>query len=127
MSSYALNFKRSKKYPFGGYSPEGKPVCYDHRQVRCYGCGELFSQHEMQRRVVGTREDRVLRHGMRPRVEEFFGSFCPQCNRQRRRGKTDGQGEPVANAKSTALILCGMFVAGFAALFWVLLNLLKSG
>ncbi len=125
MSAYALNFKRCQKYPYGGYSPDGDPVCYDHREVRCYSCGELFSQHLMKRRVVGMREDRVLRHGMRPRVEEFFGSFCPQCDRRGERKKGSSE-EGVVSAKSTALVLCGMFVAGFAALFWVLLNLIKS-
>lgn len=126
MSALALNFKRSKKYPYGGYSPAGEPVCYDHRQVRCYGCGELFEQHKMRRRVVGTREDRVLRHGMRPRIEEFFGSFCPSCDRNRKRGKSAKEGDPARVGSNYALYICGLLVVGFVAIFWFLLTLLKG-
>lgn len=125
MSHLALNFKKSNKYPYGGYSPAGDPVCYDHRQVRCYSCGELFEQHEMRRRVVGTREDRVLRHGMRPRVEEFFGSFCPACDRERKRGRSSREEEPVTPGSNTALLACGLLVVVLVALFWYLTTLLR--
>lgn len=125
MSHLALNFQKSKKYPYGGYSPSGEPVCYDHRQVRCYSCNELFEQHLMRRRVVGTREDRVLRHGMRPRVEEFFGSFCPGCDRDRKRGKSSKEEEPAATGNSAALFICGLLVVGLVAVFWFLITMLQ--
>lgn len=124
MSAYSLNAPRSEKYPYGGYSPEGDPVCHDHRQVRCYGCGLLFQQHLMRRHVVGTREDRVLREGMRPRIEEAFGSFCPHCDASRC-GRRDSQKEVGAvNPRIPALIVSGAFAAGFITLMWALLSLL---
>lgn len=128
MSAFALNFKKSKKYPYGGYSPAGEPVCYDHRHVRCYTCGELFEQHEMRRRVVGMREDRVLRHGMRPRVEEFFGSFCPGCDRDRKRGRSaraKNEETTPSTGSSYAMFVCGLLVVGLVAVFWFLISLIQ--
>ncbi len=122
MSAYSLNAPRSEKCPYGGYSPEGDPVCHEHRQVRCHGCAQLFPQHVTRQRVVGTREDRVLREGMRPRVEETFGAFCPDCDGMRRRqGKVRPEG---GNPRFVAALLCGAFVAGLMAFFWVVLSLI---
>ena len=85
----------------------------------------------MKRRVVGMREDRVLRHGMRPRVEEFFGSFCPDCDRERKRTGSTGstrsrnEEERPAAGNNTALFICGVLVVALVAVFWYLINLLQ--
>ena len=79
VSAVTLAAKRSHKYPYGAYSREGLPLCPDHRITRCHQCSELFPLEETKRKSIGSREDTVLRPGMRPRVEKVYGSFCPDC------------------------------------------------
>jgi hypothetical protein len=79
ISSVTLATKRSHKYPYGAYSREGMPLCPDHRITRCHQCSELFPLEMTKRKSIGERADTVLRHGMRPRMEKVYASFCPDC------------------------------------------------
>ncbi len=81
LGSVGLSTPRSQKHPQGSYTADGQPLCPDHRLTRCYQCNELFPLESMTRLVVGKREDTVLRRGMRPRIEDVFGHFCPACLR----------------------------------------------
>ena len=129
LSAYALNVKRSTKYPYGSFSPDGLPVCYEHRQVRCYLCSNLFEQRRMRRRRVGKRADTVLRKDMAPRIEDVFGSFCPECDRKWRRS---GGVKGMRLAKRTrttitpqvALMIVAGFVLSFLVLTLLILNLM---
>lgn len=124
VSAASLHLRISEKHPHGSYTPAGEPVCHEHRLVRCYGCAKLFPQQVMRRRVVGTQEDRVLRDGMRPRVEEVFGAFCPQCEPGRRGVPASRHGAAAGNIRAIALLVCGAFLTGLLAFFWVLMSLL---
>jgi hypothetical protein len=55
------------------------PLCADHRLTRCHRCEELFPLNVTKRKSIGERADTNLRHGMSPRMEKVYGSFCPDC------------------------------------------------
>lgn len=79
ISAVTLGVKRSHKYPHGAYTPEGQPLCADHRITRCHRCSDLFPLHVTKRKSIGERADTNLRRGMKPRMEKIYGSFCPAC------------------------------------------------
>ena len=76
---YTVGVAASDRYPQGGVDRDGAPLCHEHRLTRCSRCRQLFPQKDLTRHVVGQREDRHLRRGKTPRVEEVFGVFCEAC------------------------------------------------
>jgi hypothetical protein len=114
ISAVTLATKRSHKYPYGAFSREGMPLCPDHRITRCHQCSELFPLEMTKRKSIGERADTVLRHGMRPRMEKVYGSFCPDCYSSSRKATTAAarNDNPPNYALFTVLILVSFLVLG---------------
>lgn len=74
----------------------------------------------MQRRQVGVHADTNLRHGMAPRMEKVYGSFCPDCYR-----KPKEQRDEAPTAPNYAL-LWGLLAVGGVVLLGVLVLILMT-
>lgn len=115
ISSVTLGVSRSHKYPYGAFSPAGEPLCADHRLTRCHQCSELFPLHVTKRKSIGERADTNLRHGMKPRMEKIYGSFCPDCYaRAIHASSSSASGEP-PGAPNYAL-LAGLLILALLAI-----------
>jgi hypothetical protein len=79
LGTLTVYIARSKKYPHGGFSREGQPLCHEHRLTRCHACEELFPAKVMKRRTIGQRADTHMRKGKPPRIEPVDAPFCPEC------------------------------------------------
>lgn len=118
VSAATLGVKRSHKYPHGAFSPAGQPLCAEHRLTRCHRCEELFPLHVTRRESIGERADTNLRHGMSPRMEKVYGSFCPECyqvmrSSSSRRSRT---AEPNYRLFAFLLVIVLVAMAGIGAL-----------
>ncbi|MCC2669291.1 MAG: hypothetical protein K0Q72_1762 [Armatimonadetes bacterium] len=121
ISAVTLGAKRSHKYPYGAYSREGMPLCADHRITRCHKCSELFPLEMTKRKSIGERADTVLRHGMRPRMEKVYGSFCPDCYSQSRKSTVAAaENDAAPNYRLfAALLVVSLLVLGGVAVLLV--------
>ena len=107
---YTVGVAASERYPHGGLSPEGAPLCHEHRLTRCSGCRKLFVQKDLARQVVGQREDRHLRRGKPPRVEDVFGVFCTSCAPSQARRPAPAQRRAYTWAALLVLFIGGLVV-----------------
>lgn len=125
LSAVSLAVKRSHKYPYGAYSAQGEPLCADHRITRCHQCSGLFPLHLTTRKSIGERADTNLRHGMKPRMEKIYGSFCPDCYAKAVRSSSRSNSEEAQAAPNYGLLVglllfALLAVAGLAVLLLVI-------
>lgn len=71
--------ERTKTYPFGGRSEDGRPLCSSHRVTRCTACEKLLPRHETSRVVLRWHPRAHSFWNLRPRWEEVFTRYCAQC------------------------------------------------
>jgi len=115
-----LGVKRSRKYPHGAFSPEGKPLCAEHRLTRCHRCDGIFPLNATKRKSIGERADTNLRHGMSPRMEKVYGSFCPECYQVVRSESSGSRGSSKPNYQ-LFLVLFLVFIVGIIGVLALIL------
>jgi hypothetical protein len=81
----------------------------------------LFPLHVTKRKSIGERADTNLRHGMKPRMEKVYGSFCPDCYARAIRGSSSRASGETSSAPNYALlagllVLAMLIIGGLAVL-----------